>query len=201
MAGLWSAVTAVVVAATPDNGVVTRPVTSATVTPVVPGTPASAAVSPASPASATAPVTARAASAPSTTPVAVASAPGSSDENLAWIWPTTGAVTRNFEEPSNNGIDVGGKLGTPVVAAMDGRVVYVGSAIRGLGNLVVIKHNATYMSAYAHNQTIVVREDQLVSKGQKIAEMGSSDTDKVKLHFEIRRMGKPMDPLKYLPAR
>ena len=88
-----------------------------------------------------------------------------------------------------------------VLAAADGRVVYSGAGLRGYGNLIILKHNNTYLTAYAHNQTLLVKEDQSVRKGQKIAEMGSSDTDRVKLHFEIRRQGKPVDPAKYLPAR
>ena len=94
-----------------------------------------------------------------------------------------------------------GKLGDPVLAAADGRVVYAGSGLRGYGNLVIVKHNTTYLSAYAHNQVLLVKEDQVVRRGQKIAEMGSSDAERVQLHFEIRRQGKPIDPLKLLPAR
>ena len=95
----------------------------------------------------------------------------------------------------------GGKAGDAVFAAFDGRVVYAGSGLRGYGNLVILKHNDTYLSAYAHNQTLLVKEDQTVTKGQKIAEMGQSDSDKVKLHFEIRKQGKPVDPAQYLPKR
>jgi lipoprotein NlpD len=94
-----------------------------------------------------------------------------------------------------------GALGEPVLAAADGRVVYVGAGLRGYGNLIIVKHNATYLTAYAHNQTLLVKEDQTVRRGQKIAEMGSSDADRVKLHFEVRRQGKPVDPSRYLPAR
>ena len=98
-------------------------------------------------------------------------------------------------------VSLGGKAGDPVVAAADGRVVYAGAGLRGYGNLVILKHNNTYLTAYAHNQTLLVKEDQTVRKGQKIAEMGNSDADRVKLHFEIRRQGKPVDPAKYLPPR
>nr|AIA85933.1 peptidase_M23 [uncultured Delftia sp.] len=94
-----------------------------------------------------------------------------------------------------------GKAGDPVYAAAAGRVVYAGSGLRGYGNLIILKHNNTYLSAYAHNQTLLVKEDQTVKQGQKIAEMGSSDSDRVKLHFEIRRQGQPVDPMRYLPAR
>jgi lipoprotein NlpD len=106
-----------------------------------------------------------------------------------------------FDEQKNKGIDLGGRPGDPVLASADGRVVYAGAGLRGYGNLIILKHNNTYLSAYAHNQTLLVKEDQAVRKGQKIAEMGSSDTDRVKLHFEIRRQGKPVDPSRYLPPR
>ena len=99
------------------------------------------------------------------------------------------------------GYDIGGKAGDPVLAAADGRVVYAGAGLRGYGNLVILKHNNTYLTAYAHNQTLLVKEDQNVRRGQKIAEMGSTDADRVKLHFEIRRQGKPVDPARYLPSR
>jgi lipoprotein NlpD len=137
-------------------------------------------------------------------PVAVTPAVG--DEGLAWAWPAAGPVAAQFVEAapgkeSNKGIDLSGKPGDSVVAAGAGTVSYVGSGLRGYGQLVVIRHNATYLSVYAHNSKIVVKEKQTVDKGQKIAEVGSSDTDRPKLHFEIRRQGKPVDPLKYLPAR
>ncbi len=106
-----------------------------------------------------------------------------------------------FDEQKNKGIDIGGRAGDPVLAAADGRVVYAGAGLRGYGNLIILKHNNTYLTAYAHNQSLLVKEDQTVRKGQKIAEMGSTDTDRVKLHFEIRRQGKPVDPSRYLPAR
>lgn len=122
------------------------------------------------------------------------------DEGLGFIWPSTGPVLAGFEEPKNKGIDLGGKAGDPVLAAADGRVVYAGSGLRGYGNLVIIKHNNTFLTAYAHNQTLLVKEDQSVKRGQKIAEMGNTDADQVKLHFEIRRQGKPVDPARYLPA-
>jgi lipoprotein NlpD len=110
-------------------------------------------------------------------------------------------VLAGFDEQRNKGLDIGGKAGDPVLAAADGRVVYAGAGLRGYGNLIILKHNNTYLSAYAHNQTLLVKEDQMVRKGQKIAEMGSSDADRVKLHFEIRRQGKPVDPARYLPMR
>jgi lipoprotein NlpD len=126
-----------------------------------------------------------------------------SDEDIAWGWPTNGAATvlAGFDEQKNKGIDIGGRPGDPVVAAADGRVVYAGAGLRGYGNLIILKHNNTYLTAYAHNQVLLVKEDQTVRKGQKIAEMGATDTDRVKLHFEIRRLGKPVDPSRYLPAK
>ncbi len=153
--------------------------------------------------SGTAPVPGPAASAPATAvvkPPAVAAA-GGADDDINWIWPATGAVTGNFDGTKNLGIDIDGKAGDPVLASADGTVVYVGAAVRAYGNLIILKHNNSYVTAYAHNQTLLVKEDQAVKKGQKIAEMGSSDADRVKLHFELRRLGKAVDPVKYLPAR
>jgi len=115
--------------------------------------------------------------------------------------PAKGKVIASFNEASNlKGVDISGKMGQPVFASAPGKVVYSGSGLRGYGKLVIIKHNKTYLSAYAHNSQILVKEGQSVVKGQRIAEMGDSDTDQVKLHFEIRRLGKPADPLKHLPA-
>ena len=130
--------------------------------------------------------------------------PGASQadgEELSFSWPVNGALLERFDETRNKGIDLAGKAGDPVLAAADGRVVYAGAGLRGYGNLVILKHNNTYLTAYAHNQTLLVKEDQNVRQGQKIAEMGSSDSDRVKLHFELRRQGKPVDPLKFLPSR
>ena len=135
--------------------------------------------------------------APSTAPAPSAA---SADE-IAFVWPVAGTVIETFDEVKNKGVDIAGKLGDPVLAAADGRVVYAGAGLRGYGNLIILKHNNTYLTAYAHNQNLLVREDQAVKQGQKIAEMGSSDADRVKLHFEVRRQGKPVDPLKHLPAR
>jgi len=123
------------------------------------------------------------------------------DEDPSWAWPTGTAVGAGFDEQRNKGLAFFGKPGDAVLAAADGRVVYAGSGLRGYGNLVIIKHNATYLTAYAHNQTLLVKEDQAVRKGQKIAEMGSSDAEQVKLHFEVRKLGKPIDPAKVLPSR
>ncbi|APW48342.1 peptidoglycan DD-metalloendopeptidase family protein [Rhodoferax antarcticus] len=134
-------------------------------------------------------------------PAAPTSSPAAVEDGINWIWPANGAVLAGFDDVKNKGIDIGGKAGDTVVAAADGRVVYVGAGLRGYGNLIILKHNNVFLTAYAHNQTLLVKEDQSVLKGQKIAEMGSSDADRVKLHFEVRRQGKPVDPAKYLPAR
>ena len=132
---------------------------------------------------------------------AATSASKDGDEDPAWGWPAAGPVNLGFDDQRNKGLAFFGKAGDAVLAAADGRVVYAGSGLRGYGNLVIIKHNSTYLTAYAHNQTLLVKEDQAVRKGQKIAEMGSSDSDQVKLHFEVRKQGKPIDPAKLLPGR
>ena len=139
--------------------------------------------------------------APPPTPSAEPEKPaaGTDTEDLDWMWPTRGKVLAPFNEASK-GMDIAGRKGAPVLAAASGRVVYAGAGLRGYGKLVIIKHNDTWLSAYAHNDNILVKEQQEVRKGQKIAEMGSSDTDQVKLHFEVRRQGKPVDPVKILPA-
>ncbi len=142
---------------------------------------------------------AQSASAPAQ-PAQAQAQPGSEDD-LPWMWPVPGAPIAGFDEVKNKGIDIAGRAGEPVLASADGRVVYAGSGLRGYGNLIILKHNNTFLTAYAHNQTLLVKEDQAVRRGQKIAEMGNSDADRVKLHFEIRRQGKPVDPLKFLPPR
>jgi len=118
-----------------------------------------------------------------------------------WIWPVNGRVIDKFDEKRNKGIGIAGKEGDPVVASADGQVVYSGSGLRGYGNLVILKHNDDFISAYAHNRQILVKQGQMVKRGQRIAEVGRSDTTQPKLHFEIRRQGKPVDPLAYLPPR
>ncbi|MGJ7494273.1 peptidoglycan DD-metalloendopeptidase family protein [Variovorax sp. RT4R15] len=160
-------------------GVTTRPVTQSTV----------------------APATAAPVKPPVTTSSVAPAAAASGDEDVGWIWPAQGNLIAGFDEAKNKGLDIAGKAGEPVLASADGRVVYAGAGLRGYGNLIILKHNNTYLTAYAHNQTLLVKEDQSVQKGQKIAEMGNSDADRVKLHFEIRRQGKPVDPARYLPAR
>jgi lipoprotein NlpD len=123
------------------------------------------------------------------------------NDEVNWMWPANGKLVATFSEGGNKGIDIAGKAGDSVVAAAGGKVVYSGTGLRGYGKLVIVKHNNTFLTAYAHNQNVLVREGQSVGKGQKIAEMGNTDADQVKLHFEIRRQGKPVDPLKLLPGR
>ena len=180
-----------------ETQVVTRPVLPGSAAPAT-ATPPLAAAS--RPASAPAAPVASAPVAPPPPPV-VASPPLTGDEDVGWIWPAQGALLGGFDDAKNKGLDIGGRAGDAVIAAADGRVVYSGAGLRGYGNLIILKHNNTFLTAYAHNQTLLVKEDQAVKKGQKIAEMGNSDADRVKLHFEIRRQGKPVDPAKYLPPR
>jgi lipoprotein NlpD len=123
------------------------------------------------------------------------------DDDINWMWPANGPVASAFDETRSKGVAITGKPGDPVLAAADGRVVYAGSGLRGYGNLVILKHNNTYLTAYAHNQALLVKEEQSVRRGQKIAEMGATDAERVQLHFEIRKLGKPVDPAKLLPPR
>jgi lipoprotein NlpD len=138
---------------------------------------------------------------PSATGGAPPPAAASDSDEIAWMWPATGAVIAGFDEGRNKGLTIAGKAGDPVIAAADGRVVYAGSSLRGYGNLVIVKHSEVFLTAYAHNQVLLVKDDQVVRRGQKIAEMGSTDAERVQLHFEIRRQGKPVDPAKLLPPR
>jgi lipoprotein NlpD len=121
-------------------------------------------------------------------------------DDLDWMWPTRGKLVGSFNDATSKGIAIAGKLGQPILASAPGRVIFSGTGIRGFGKLIVIKHNNTYLSVYAHNNELSVKEGQNVARGQKIAEMGNSDADQVKLHFEIRRFGKPVDPMKLLPS-
>ena len=169
------------------EGVVVRPVTQTQIAqPTQVAPPPTAAVKPAPAAAAVAPA---------------APADATGEETVAFLWPAQGSLIASFDEAKNKGFDIAGKAGDPILAAADGRVVYAGSGLRGYGNLIILKHNNIFLTAYAHNQTLLVKEDQTVKRGQKIAEMGSTDADQVKLHFEIRRQGKPVDPAKFLPAR
>src|SRR4030066_248156 len=139
---------------------------------------------------------------PDTKPEAAADdgADEADETGLEWSIPAQGKLIGEFSESANRkGIDIAGTLGQPVFASAPGKVVYSGSGLRGYGKLIIIKHNKTYLSAYAHNDKILVKEGQSVARGQKIAAMGNTDTDKAKLHFEGRRFGKPVDPAKYLP--
>ena len=181
-----------------DTGVVTRPVTSST---VAPASAASAPSAPKTPASGSAPVVAAATPAPAAAPTPAAPPAGAVEDDVSFIWPASGALLAGFDEARNKGYDIAGKAGDAVLAAADGRVVYAGAGLRGYGNLIILKHNNTFLTAYAHNQTLLVKEDQAVRRCQNIAEMGSTDADRVKLHFEIRRQGKPVDPARYLAAR
>ena len=169
--------------------------------------PAPAAANPAAPAPGKPPVpvatqtTPGVAAAPAPSPASPPPPPTAGADDVDFIWPASGALIAGFDEARNKGLGIAGKAGDPVLAAADGRVVYAGAGLRGYGNLVLLKHNNTFLTAYAHNRTLLVKEDQNVKKGQRIAEMGSTDADRVKLHFEIRRSGKPVDPARYLPSR
>lgn len=152
--------------------------------------------------------TATVVTAPVTAPVVSSSQPAASSQTSsaaisAWRWPTDGKIIENFSpgEGGNKGIDIAGSKGQAIIATADGRVVYAGNALRGYGNLIIIKHNDDYLSAYAHNDTMLVREQQEVKAGQKIATMGSTGTSSTRLHFEIRYKGKSVNPLQYLPQR
>ena len=122
-------------------------------------------------------------------------------DGVKFAWPAKGKVIAGFNESSNKGINIAGKMGEPVDAAAEGRVVYAGSGLRGYGNLVIIKHDGNYLTAYAHNSKILVKEGETVKRGQRIADMGDSDADTAMLHFEVRRQGKPVDPMKFLNQR
>jgi lipoprotein NlpD len=134
-------------------------------------------------------------------PPALASDAAAPATSIALAWPVRGPVLDSFDDTKNKGLNIGGAAGDPIKAAGDGRVVYAGNGLRGYGNLIIIKHDATFLTAYAHNRALMVKEGDAVTKGQKIAEMGNSDSDRVMLHFEVRRQGKPVDPLKYLPPQ
>lgn len=127
--------------------------------------------------------------------------PAAAGDDLDWGWPSGGKVIATFSDAGGKGIDIGGKIGDPVLAAEAGKVTYAGSGIRGYGNLLIIQHQNGLSSVYAHNSRLLAKEGQMVARGQKIAEVGNSDADQAKLHFEIRRQGKPLDPLRHLPAR
>ncbi|MFM0312858.1 peptidoglycan DD-metalloendopeptidase family protein [Paraburkholderia sp. RL17-383-BIF-A] len=142
-----------------------------------------------------------ASSAPPANPGAASDSNAGASGNVVFAWPVRGPLLGTFNDSTNKGVNIGGAAGDPVKASADGRVVYAGNGLRGYGNLIIIKHDATYLTAYAHNRSLMVKEGDAVTKGQKIAEMGNSDSDRVMLHFEVRRQGKPVDPLKYLPPQ
>jgi lipoprotein NlpD len=133
-------------------------------------------------------------------PPAVPQAAPPKETSAEFMWPAKGKILAGFAEPRSKGIDIDGRLGDPVVAAAAGRVTYIGSGIPGLGKLVVIKHDNGFITVYAHNRDILVKEQQNVARGQKIAELGASDADRPKLHFQIRKGSAAVDPLRYLPA-
>jgi lipoprotein NlpD len=157
------------------------------------------------------------ASAPATAPPSAVSAPPAPDaapapasaaaessfvkDGIEWAWPAAGDVVARFSEGGRKGVDIAGREGEPVLAAAAGKVIHSGGGLRGYGNLVIIRHNAQYLSAYAHNKSIAVKQGQSVARGQKIAELGSTGTDAPKLHFEIRHQGTPVDPEAFLPPR
>lgn len=172
----------------PDDAVASKPVSVAKVTSTA--LPAAPAATPPAKAASAAPA-----------PVATG-ASAAIEDDISFAWPAKGEVLDGFDETKNRkGVDIGGASGDAVWAAADGKVVYADSGLRGYGKLIILKHNNLYLTAYAHNQSLLVKEDQVVKKGQKIAEMGNTDSDRVKLHFEVRKQGKPVDPSKYLPAR
>jgi lipoprotein NlpD len=139
-------------------------------------------------------------STPTPTPAPAAPAAPASGGPISFAWPLRGPILHNFDS-QDRGLDIGGAAGDPVRASAEGRVVYAGNGLRGYGNLIIIKHDATFLTAYAHNRALLVKEGDVVTKGQKIAEMGNTDADKVMLHFEVRKQGKPVDPLQYLPPQ
>ncbi|MBK9607389.1 MAG: peptidoglycan DD-metalloendopeptidase family protein [Betaproteobacteria bacterium] len=179
---------------------VPAPVAAAVVAPPAPPPPlATAAPSP--PLATAAPAVAAAVPAsPSVGPPLPPAAADTSDDRVDWSWPVRGRIISGYSESASlKGIDIGGAAGLPILASAPGKVVYAGSGLRGYGKLVIVKHNKTYLSAYAHLDQISIREGQMVTKGQELGKMGNTDADQVKLHFEIRSLGKPVDPLRYLP--
>lgn len=148
-----------------------------------------------------APAISRPAPEPATPAVASATSPARSAEGTAFIWPASGSVVNSFKTRKSKGIGISGRAGDPIAAAADGEVIFSGLGPRGYGKLLIVKHKSDWLSVYAHNKNLLVKEGQAVRQGQKIAELGSTGTDRPKLHFEIRRQGKPVDPLAYLPQR
>ena len=172
----------------PETAVVTpvTPTTGAQSRPLIPAAPGAATATPAMPPIAATPAP---------------SVPAPAESGLTWTWPLSGKIVEKFDEKRNKGIDISAHEGDPVLAAGDGSVVYSGSGLRGYGNLVIVKHSDEFISAYAHNRQILVKQGQAVKRGQRIADAGKTESPTPKLHFEIRRGGKPVDPLQYLPPR
>jgi lipoprotein NlpD len=133
-------------------------------------------------------------------PAVVPPAAAVDGDALKFVWPAKGKVIAAFEQTRGKGVDIGGKVGDPVVASAKGKVTYVGSGIRGLGKMLIIQHSEQFLTVYAHTSQILVKEQQLVERGQKIAEIGTSDTEKPMLHFQIRKSGRPLDPKQFLPG-
>ena len=180
------------------NTVVVQPVsTTPSTSPAASTNVTATALAPLPPATASAP----AAVAAPATPPATSTTAAAAVSSQGFIWPASGQLINGFNETTNKGYGIAGNAGDPVLAAQSGQVVYAGSGLRGYGNLLIIKHNDEYLTAYAHNRALLVKEGDQVSRGQRIAEMGNTDTDRVKLHFEVRRQGKPVNPGEYLPKR
>lgn len=195
-----------VISAAPSS-VETKPLEPTPLPPAPPTRPADSGVAPAPAPSAAPGPAAPAPSAPAppgAEPVPRPAAPpaaATQDSGVLWLWPARGKVIETYSEGRNKGIDIAGAEGDPVLAAGDGEVVYSGSGLRGYGNLVIVKHTEDYISAYAHNRQVLVKQGDPVRRGQRIAELGKTDATHPKLHFEIRHRGKPVDPMKFLPAR
>ncbi len=197
--------------AAPGNegvAVVTAPATPSAAPAASANTPSKTLGVPVAAAVVTAPSAPAAAKTPSATPSESSSEPEITSTGatvtiggVTWAWPSKGRVIAGFDESKNKGIDIAGNVGDPILAAADGTVVYAAAGLRGYGNLIIVKHTPSFLTAYAHNRNLLVTENQKVKRGQKIAEMGSSEADKVKLHFEVRRDGKPVDPSRYMPQR
>lgn len=173
----------------------------APVTPAKPTNGAPVAAVPVKPASAAIPPAPVASPAPSGPAVVASNLATATHDGIVWSWPASGKIIQGFNGTTSKGIDIAGNLGDPVYAAAAGRVVYAGSELRGFGKLIIIKHNDDYISVYAHNNVMLVKENETVKRGQKIAEMGSTDAPRVELHFEIRLRGKSIDPIGLLPKQ
>ena len=146
------------------------------------------------------PLDAPAAAKPAAVPPKAPPVPATDGDVLKFVWPAKGKVIAAFEQTRGKGVDIDGRVGDPIVASAKGKVTYVGSGIRGLGKLLIIQHSDEYLTVYAHTSQIVVKEQQVVERGQKVAEIGTSDAERPMLHFQIRKLGRPLDPKQYLPS-